>query len=222
MRPSMVKEYAKRGMVCITGLILCGLGSALGVLAGDVGTNAWNTLALGLVEQTGMRFGLATFTVSLTIVVIDLLGRGKLGFGSLLNVLLVAYFSDFFLETLTVIPPADGAVMGMIYTLAGQVLMSFATLLYMLPALGCGPRDTLMVLIGKKVPKVPIGAVRFSIEVAAMAVGILLGAPFGLGSVVVTALQASIFQFACQVTKIEPRNIPHEDFAATIRRLRKN
>ena len=97
MRPSMVKEYAKRGTVCITGLILCGLGSALGVLAGDVGTNAWNTLALGLVEQTGIRFGLATFTVSLTIVVIDLLGRGKLGFGSLLNVLLVAYFSDFFL-----------------------------------------------------------------------------------------------------------------------------
>ena len=53
-----------------------------------------------------------------------------------------------------------------------------------------------------------------------MAVGILLGAPFGLGSVVVTALQASIFQFACQVTKIEPRNIPHEDFAATLKRLR--
>ena len=59
------------------------------------------------------------------------------------------------------------------------------------------------------------------IAVVAMAVGILLGAPFGLGSVLVTALQASIFQFACHVTKVEPRNIPHEDFAATIRRLRK-
>ena len=41
-------------------------------------------------------------------------------------------------------------------------------------------------------------------------------------TVLVMVLQASIFQFACQVTKIEPRNIPHEDFAATIRRLRKN
>ena len=46
----------------------------------------------------------------------------------------------------------------------------------MVPALGCGPRDTLMVLIGKKVPKVPIGTVRFCIEVVAMVVGVLLGA----------------------------------------------
>ncbi len=216
----MVREYTKRVSICVLGLLLCGLGSALGVLAGGVGTNAWNTLALGLAGKTGFSFGAATFTVSLTIVILDLLGRGKLGFGSLLNVLLVAYFSDFFLETFTIIPPANGPVLGMIYTLAGQVLMSFATLLYMSPALGCGPRDTLMVLIGKKVPKVPIGAVRFCIEAAAMLVGLLLGAPFGLGSVVVTALQASIFQFACHVTRIEPRNIPHEDFAATLKRLR--
>lgn len=220
MRPTMVREYTKRVSICVLGLLLCGLGSALGVLAGGVGTNAWNTLALGLAGKTGFSFGAATFTVSLTIVILDLLGRGKLGFGSLLNVLLVAYFSDFFLETFTIIPPANGPVLGMIYTLAGQVLMSFATLLYMSPALGCGPRDTLMVLIGKKVPKVPIGAVRFCIEAAAMLVGLLLGAPFGLGSVVVTALQASIFQFACHVTRIEPRNIPHEDFAATLKRLR--
>ena len=218
----MVKEYSKRVLICMTGLLLCGLASALGVLAGDVGTSAWSTLAMGLQRLTHQSFGTCTFLVSLTIVIIDLLGRGKLGFGSLLNIIFVAYFSDFFLQHLTFLPTAEGQVLGMIYTLSGQVLTAFAVLLYMVPALGCGPRDTLMVLIGKKVPKVPIGTVRFCIEVVAMVVGVLLGAPFGLGSVLVTALQASIFQFACQVTKIEPRNIAHEDFAATIRRLLKN
>ena len=221
MRPKMVKEYSKRILICMTGLALCGLGSALGVLAGDVGTNAWNTLALGIQRLTDQSFGTCTFLVSLTIVVIDLLGKGRLGFGSLLNIIFVAYFSDFFLAHLSFLPVAEGPVLGLIYTLSGQVLSAFAILLYMVPALGCGPRDTLMVLIGKKMPKTPIGAVRFCIEVVAMAVGILLGAPFGLGSVLVTALQASIFQFACHVTKVEPRNIPHEDFAATIQRLRK-
>ena len=52
-------------------------------------------------------------------------------------------------------------------------------------------------------------------------VGVLLGAPFGLGTVLVIVLQASIFQLACRVTNIEPRNIVHEDFAATFRRVGK-
>ena len=218
----MVKEYTKRVLLCFTGILFCGLACVLGVKAGGVGTNAWNTLALGIQNKTGLTFGTCSFVVSLTIVIIDLVGKGRLGFGSLINIVFVSAFSDMFLKLLTRMPTATGVVTGMVYTLAGQVLMSFATLLYMMPALGCGPRDTLMVLIGKKVPKVPIGAVRFSIEAVAMVVGILLGAPFGLGSVVVTALQASIFQFACQVTRIEPRNIIHEDFSATFRRLRKN
>lgn len=217
----MVKEYTKRTLLCMTGLALCGLGSALGVLAGAVGTNAWNTLALGLQRLTQQSFGTCTFLVSLSIVVIDLLGRGKLGFGSLLNVIFVAFFSDFFLNHLGFLPTATAPALGMLYTLAGQVLMAFATLLYMMPALGCGPRDTLMVLIGKKVPKVPIGAVRFCIEAAALCVGLLLGAPFGLGTILVMALQASIFQLACRVTNIEPRSIVHEDFAATFRRWKK-
>lgn len=217
----MMKEYTKRVLVCVIGLALCGLGSALGVLAGEVGTNSWNTLALGLQRLTSLSFGTCTFLVSLAIVVIDLLGRGKLGFGSLLNVILVAWFSDFFLGHLAFLPVADSAALGLAYTLAGQFLMAFATLLYMVPALGCGPRDTLMVLIGKKVPKVPIGVVRFCIEAAALAAGLLLGAPFGLGTVLVVALQASIFQLACRVTKVEPRSIVHEDFAATCRRILK-
>ena len=217
----MVKEYTKRVIICMVGLALCGLGSALGVLAGDVGTNAWNTLALGLQRLTQQSFGTCTFLVSLSIIVIDLLGRGNLGFGSLLNVIFVAYFSDFWLTHLDFLPTADSMALGLVYTLAGQFLMAFATLLYMIPALGCGPRDTLMVLIGKKVPKVPIGGVRFCIEAAALGVGLLLGAPFGLGTVLIMALQASIFQLACRVTNIEPRNIVHEDFAATFRRVGK-
>jgi len=217
----MVKEYTKRVLICMVGLALCGLGTALGVLAGDVGTNAWNTLALGLQQLTRQNFGTCTFLVSLAIILIDLIGRGRLGFGSLLNVIFVAVFSQAFLEHLNFLPVADGPVLGLVYTLLGQVLMAFATLLYMMPALGCGPRDTLMVLIGKKVPRVPIGAVRFCIEAAALAVGLLLGAPFGLGTVLVMALQASIFQLACRVTKIEPRNIHHEDFGDTFRRFLK-
>ena len=39
-------------------------------------------------------------------------------------------------------------------------------------------------------------------------------------SMFIMALQASIFQLACKVTKIEPRAIRQEDFAMTLRRIR--
>ena len=52
-----------------------------------------------------------------------------------------------------------------------------------------------------------------------MSVGVLLGAPFGLGTVLVMILQASIFQMACKVTRYEPRSVVHEDFIDTWRKI---
>ena len=57
--------------------------------------------------------------------------------------------------------------------------------------------------------------------ISATSVGALLGAPFGLGSVLVLALQASMFQFACWVCRYEPRKANHENFLDTIRRITK-
>ena len=117
------------------------------------------------------------------------------------------------------IPTTSNVLVGTIYTLLGQTILSFATILYMLPALGCGPRDTLMVIIGQKFPNAPIGTVKFCLEMAVLLVGFLLGAPFGIGTVLVILLQASIFQFACKVTRYEPRSVRHEDLIETCRQI---
>ena len=50
--------------------------------------------------------------------------------------------------------------------------------------------------------------------------GVLMGASFGIGTVLVIALQASFFQFACKVCRFEPRDIRNEDLADTLRRIR--
>ena len=78
----MGKNYPKRLLLCITGLMLYGLGNFFGVIAGSAGTNAWNTLSLGVSSSTGLSFGTATLMISAVIIAIDLLGRGKLGVGS--------------------------------------------------------------------------------------------------------------------------------------------
>ena len=213
------KEYLRRVPLCMSGLLLYGLGNVFSVAAGSAGTNAWNTLALGLGAQTGMRFGTATFCISLAIVVFDFLGKGKLGLGTLLNMTVIPVASEWLMELLSFIPTAPSAFVGACYTLLSQVIMAFATILYMYPGLGCGPRDTMMVLIGRKFPRMPIGSIKFCIELAALGVGVLLGAPFGIGSVLAMALQASIFQLVCKLVHYEPRSVVHEDFLDTWRRF---
>lgn len=217
----MAKEYGKRILICFIGVMLCGMACSLGAMAGAAGTNAWNTLALGIQRHTGLTFGTASLTVSCAIVLIDIVGRGKLGFGTLLNFIFIPVFSDLCLAVFDFVPAAPNMVWGMVYTLCTQLWLSFALVVYMKPALGCGPRDTLMVILGRKMPKAPIGVVKFLLEAAALAVGALLGAPFGLGSVLVLVLQASMFQFACWVCRYEPRAVEHENFMDTIKRWKK-
>lgn len=215
----MFKEYVKRFSLCILSLVFFSFSNFASVRAGSAGTNAWSTLSLGLSGKFGMSFGTATLMISLVIIAIDLLGRGKLGFGSFFNALLVPVFSDIYLAVLDFIPVASNMATGVIWTLVGQLILSFGTIFYMSPALGAGPRDTMMILIGKKVPKVPIGAVKFGIEMVALLVGFLMGAPVGIGTILVLVLQASMFQFACKIMRYEPRNVDHESVFDTCRRM---
>ncbi len=215
----MIKEYLRRFSVCITGLALYGLGNAFGVLAGSAGTNAWNTLNIGLADRLGFSFGVANFIISLIIIVVAIIGKGKIGLGTVLNILLIPVFSDLWIRLFGLLPSPGSMAAGVVCTLIGQFVLSFATVCYMSPALGCGPRDTLMVILGKKLPKIPIGAVKFGIEVVVLAVGVLLGAPFGIGTVLVMALQASIFQLVCKICRFEPRSLNHESIPDTLRRI---
>ena len=76
-----------------------------------------------------------------------------------------------------------------------------------------------MVLLGKRFPKAPIGFIKFCMEIVVLIVGVLMGAPFGIGTVLVIALQASIFQLVCRICRFEPRSVEHEDIPQTLRRV---
>lgn len=215
----MLKEYMSRLTICLIGLVLYALGNFFGVLAGSAGTNGWSTMALGLSNVTGFSFGTGVFAISVGILVIDFIGKGKLGVGTFLNATLIAWLSDVFLKTLTFIPAPPNTAVGVAYTLLGQLIIAFATVVYMRPGLGAGPRDTLMVICSKKLPSLPVGAIKFGLEMIALVLGVIMGAPFGIGTVLVVALQASFFQFACHVTKFVPRDVVNEDLADTWKRI---
>ena len=216
----MGKEYFKRFVICILGLLLCALSTYFGAKSGAAGTNGWNTLALGISAMTGLTMGRSALLVSLVIITIDIIFKGKFGFGTLLNIFVIAYFTDIFLAVLTFIPDPPNVFVGTVYSFLCMIFMAFGMIVYMSPGLGAGPRDTLMVILGNRFPKAPIGVVRFAIEIAVMIIGVLMGASFGIGTVLSITLQASIFQLACKICRFEPRDIHHENIKDTIDRIR--
>ena len=215
----MRKEYIRRFLLCALGLACFSVGNVFGVHAGSAGTNAWNTLALVISGTTSLSFGTVTLLISVLVIVIDIIFKGRIGFGTLMNALLISWFSDLLLGIFDFLPYAQNQFIGAALTIIGQTIISFSTILYMWPGLGCGPRDTLMVIIGKRFPKAPIGFIKFCMELVVLLIGVLLGAPFGLGTVLIMALQATIFQFASRICHYDPRNFVHEDILDTIRRI---
>jgi uncharacterized membrane protein YczE len=219
MQDNMRKEYIRRFLLCALGLACFSVGNVFGVHAGSAGTNAWNTLALGISGTTSLSFGTITLLISVLVIVIDIIFKGRIGFGTLMNALLISWFSDLLLGIFDFLPYAQNQFIGAALTIIGQTIISFSTILYMWPGLGCGPRDTLMVIIGKRFPKAPIGFIKFCMELVVLLIGVLLGAPFGLGTVLIMALQATIFQFASRICHYDPRTFVHEDILDTIRRI---
>ena len=116
----MGRNYPKRIILCVTGLMLYGLGSFFGVIAGSAGTNAWSTLSLGVAGRLGVSYGTGNVIISILVLGVDLLCKGKLGPGSVLNAFLVSAFSDFFINTFTFFPPAESMALGVMVLISGM------------------------------------------------------------------------------------------------------
>ena len=75
---------------------------------------------------------------------------------------------------------------------------------------GCGPRDTLLVALGKRLPRVPIGLVEVLLWAAVLLAGWLLGGPVGIGTVITTFGAGLVMQGIYSAIRFEPRSVAHD------------
>lgn len=105
--------------------------------------------------------------------------------------------------------------------LTGQIIVCLSTYLYISVGLGSGPRDSLMVALGKKFPSIPIGVIRGSIEGTVLFIGWLLGAKVGLGTVVYVFGIGFILQTTFKLLNFDVKSIVHESVFDTINVFKK-
>ena len=91
--------------------------------------------------------------------------------------------------------------------------------IYMGAGLCCGPRDALMVGLGKRVRKIPIGVVNMIMFAVVVLVTLMLRGPIGIGTLLAVALQGPIMQLVFHITHFEPRDVEQESLIETFRKL---
>ena len=199
------------------GLLVFSFGVHLTIFA-NIGVAPWDCLGMGIAAHTPLNYGLAMTCTSVVILFIDLAMHERIGYGTIIDALLTGNFVQFF-NDLNPLPLNDNLWAGIILMLVGFVFMSLGMWIYMRAAQGCGPRDALLVGLGKRFPKVPIGVVQIVLGVAVTAVGWLLGGPVGVGTLLSAFGAGAVTQLVYHVLHFEPRDVEHRDVIEVNRQL---
>ena len=80
----------------------------------------------------------------------------------------------------------------------------------MIASLGCGPRDSLLVGLTKRMKRIPIGAVSIALLGTATLIGWLLGGPVGIGTLICAFLQGPIMQLAFRTVRFDATTVHHQ------------
>ncbi len=201
----------------ISGLFLYALGISLSVQA-NVGLSPWDAFSMGFSYQTHISFGNIVIISGFAIILIDYLFREKIGFGTILNAILIGKFVDV-IQSSEIVPLMTGFLPGLFMILAGQVVICLGSYFYIGASLGCGPRDALMVALGKRIPRIPIGAIRGMIEGTVLVIGWLLGAKVGIGTVISVFGIGFILQFTFKILRFDVKSVNHESVADSVKAM---
>ena len=210
-----MKDYFKRTVRLIFGLFLYALGSFLSIQA-NIGLAPWEAFSMGLSYITGMTYGNIVVLSGFVIIIFDFMLKEKIGFGTILNAILIGKFVDL-IQFMDIIPMQTGFYQGAFMLIIGQFVICLGSYYYIGAALGCGPRDALMVAMGKRFPKVPIGAIRGLLEGSVLLIGWLLGAKVGIGTVIAVFGIGMALQMTFKLLDFDVKDIAHENINDTVK-----
>lgn len=210
------KNILFNSLAAALGLMLFGFGTYLTIQA-NIGAGPWDVFNLGLSKTFGILYGNASIAVSAVILIIDIILKEPIGIGMFLDAVLVGKTVDL-LNYLNLIPKQENNIfISICLLLTGLVIMGYSQFIYMRSALGCGPRDSFLVGLKRRIKKIPIGIISVILLGAVTLAGYLLGGPVGIGTVICAALIGPVMQFAFFTVKFRPTEITHQNIFQSFR-----
>ena len=139
----------------------------------------------------------------------------RFGLGTILNAVLIGFGVDV-LQYYHAVPLIENYWLGIIVMFLGQFSISLGTYFYISAGLGSGPRDSLMIGLKRRLPKVPIGMIRGLIEGSVLLAGWLLGAKVGLGTIIAAFGISTILQLTFNWLHFDAKSVQHEGIWQTL------
>jgi uncharacterized protein len=192
----------------VLGLVLSAVGIVMTLQAG-LGVSPWDVLHGGLAERLDLGFGLVVQGVGLAVLLLGMaFGRVRPGVGTIANLVLIGAVEDVILATSWLDGlEGDPLALRAVVLCAGTAVIGLGAALYIGAHLGAGPRDSVMVALHLRAG-LSVGVARTIVEAAALAGGLVLGGPFGVGTVLYTVTIGPAVQTWFRVLRLTPAKLP--------------
>jgi len=198
------------GLFCFGFCVYC-------VIQANIGVGPWDVFCIGLSNTCGILYGTASIGISVVLIIIDLLMGEKIGLGTILDAVIVGKTVDLF-NWLNPIPKIENnlplSIGIMILFFIGE---GFAQYFYMKAGLSCGPRDSLQIALGKRLPMLPIGVVNIILLAVVLIIGYFLNGPIGIGTLLCPVGIGVMQDLVFKITKFDPKSVKHQSLIASLK-----
>ena len=159
------------------GLTLFGLGEGL-LIVSFTGASPWSVLAQGISLNINLSIGTITLLISIAVLVLWIPLGLKPGMGTIFNALIIAFMIDLCIKF---VPTPSNYTNQILLAVLSVLAVGIGGGIYLISNLGAGPRDGLMIGL-QKLTKLPIAAVRGTLEISVVSIGWYLGGTVGIGT----------------------------------------
>jgi hypothetical protein len=192
------RKFAYDFSVIQFGFLLFGLSIDMTVQA-NLGLSSWDVLHMALTYHLPITLGESSIGVAALVVLVDVILREPLGWGTLANMVFIGVWVDVLRPYVPRILPI--LWLQVAYVLLAVLVMGFATAIYVGVDAGAGPRDSLMLAVSR-LRKTSLRWSRTAIELTVVCVGWLLGGPLWFGTVICAFAIGPAVQLAFRVLKV--------------------
>lgn len=191
------KLNLKNIIVSILGTVIVSMAISL-LVNGQYGVDTISTLLLGIQNYVGLDFWVLSMALNIVILLTTfIIDRSELGIGSFINALGRSYLLKFLNPVFAGLALSVSSY-SMIAAVLGPILFGVGGAIYISSGLGAAALEALTNIVDKST-ETSIKIIRMILDALFVIVGVLLGAPLGIGTVLCVLLIGPTLEFTLKI-----------------------
>ena len=192
------EHFWKRLVIVVIAVIMMGFALSFLILV-DMGTDPCTMMNRAISARIGMSFGnWQALLNTILLVAVVIFGGRNLGFGTLANMFLVGYSTDFFSWLIPKFIPTEifaiNWVRGVVFVPA-LVLFIMAASIYMDVDMGTSPYDAISFILFERIKKIPFKIIRIGYDFLVIGIALLFGAKLQIVTVLMAIALGPVISF---------------------------